>query len=303
MIKNKKLLFNLLNLFILLVFIKPLMATVYDIKSEKNRLIGEPKVHTVVKGDYFQQLAEQYDVGFLALLAANPQHDPFLLKIDTEVVIPNQMLLPFITRKGIVINLPELRLYYFSPEENKVHVFPVGIGRQGLSTPLTSTVIGEKRKDPVWRPTKEMQERHFAEHGKYLPDIVPAGPNNPFGKYALRLGTSEYLIHGSNKRFGIGMRASSGCIRMYDDDIKWLFDNVPVNTKVRVVNQPVKMSFENGDKQLIEIHEQLSDLKTTQGNVILTKAMQRFVGTNRENWQQLLPIIEKPNGLVVELVK
>ena len=99
------------------------------------------------------------------------------------------------------------------------------------------------------------------------------------------------------------MRASSGCIRMYDDDIKWLFDNVPVNTKVRVVNQPVKMSFENGDKQLIEIHEQLSDLKTTQGNVILTKAMQRFVGTNRENWQQLLPIIEKPNGLVVELAK
>ncbi len=303
MIKNKKLLFTSLSLFTLLIFIKPSMATVYDIKSEKKRLIGEPKIHTVVKGDYFQQLAEQYDVGFLALLAANPQHDPFLLEVDTEVVIPNQMLLPFITRKGIVINLPELRLYYFSPEENKVHVFPVGIGRQGLPTPLTSSVISEKRKDPVWRPTKETQERHFAKHGKYLPDVVPVGPNNPFGKYALRLGTSEYLIHGSNKRFGIGMRASSGCIRMYDNDIKWLFDNVPVNTKVRVVNQPVKMSFENGDKQLIEIHQQLSDLETAQGNEILTKAMQRFVGTNSESWQQLLPIIEKPHGLVVELAK
>ena len=112
-------------------------------------------------------------------MAANPQQDPFLLDVDSKVVIPNQMLLPFISRKGIVINLPELRLYYFSPEESKVHVFPVGIGRQGLSTPLTSTVIGEKRKDPDWRPTKEMQERHFAEHGKYLPDVVPAGPNNP----------------------------------------------------------------------------------------------------------------------------
>jgi L,D-transpeptidase ErfK/SrfK/L,D-transpeptidase YbiS len=303
MIKNKKLLFTSLKLFILLVSFKSAMATVYDIENENNRLIGEPIIHKVVKGDYFQQLAERYDVGFLALLAANPQHDPFLLDVNSEVVIPNQMLLPFISRKGIVINLPELRLYYFLPEENKVYVFPVGIGRQGLSTPLTSTVIGEKRKDPDWRPTKEMQERHFAEHGKYLPDVVPAGPNNPFGKYALRLGTSEYLIHGSNKRFGIGMRASSGCIRMYDDDIKWLFDNVPVNTKVRVVNQPVKMSFENGDKQLIEIHQQLSDLETTQGNVILTKAMQRFVGTNRENWQQLLPVIEKPHGLVVELAK
>lgn len=301
--KNKKLLFTSLKLFFLLASFKPAMATVYDIENENNRLIGEPIIHKVVKGDYFQQLAERYDVGFLALLAANPQHDPFLLDVNSEVIIPNQMLLPFISRKGIVINLPELRLYYFLPGENKVHVFPVGIGRQGLSTPLTSTVIGEKRKDPDWRPTKEMQERHFAEHGTYLPAVVPAGPSNPFGKYALRLGTSEYLIHGSNKRFGIGMRASSGCIRMYDDDIKWLFDNVPVNTKVRVVNQPVKMSFENGDKQLIEIHQQLSDLETSQGNVILTKAMQRFVGTNRENWQQLLPVIEKPHGLVVELAK
>ncbi|HBY88182.1 MAG TPA: peptidoglycan-binding protein [Colwellia sp.] len=301
--KNKKLLFTSLKLFFLLASFKPAMATVYDIENENNRLIGEPIIHKVVKGDYFQQLAERYDVGFLALLAANPQHDPFLLDVNSEVIIPNQMLLPFISRKGIVINLPELRLYYFLPGENKVHVFPVGIGRQGLSTPLTNTVIGEKRKDPDWRPTKEMQERHFAEHGTYLPAVVPAGPKNPFGKYALRLGTSEYLIHGSNKRFGIGMRASSGCIRMYDDDIKWLFDNVPVNTKVRVVNQPVKMSFENGDKQLIEIHQQLSDLETSQGNVILTKAMQRFVGTNRENWQQLLPVIEKPHGLVVELAK
>jgi lipoprotein-anchoring transpeptidase ErfK/SrfK len=301
---NNKLLFSTsISIFILLMTVKPLMATVYDLGNVQNRLIGTPKVHTVVKGDYFQQLAEQYDVGFLALLSANPQHDPFLLQIDTKIVIPNQMLLPFITREGIVINLPELRLYYFSPKENKVHVFPVGIGRQGLSTPLTSTVIGEKRKDPIWRPTKEMQDRHFAEHGKYLAKEVPAGPNNPFGKYALRLGTSEYLIHGSNKRFGIGMRASSGCIRMYDNDIKWLFDNIALNTKVRVINQPVKMSYENGDKQLIEIHQPLTDLDVTKGNIILTKAMQRFVGTKREYWQQLLPIIENPQGLVVELVK
>jgi len=288
---------------IALIFIKPLMAKSYDIASVNERLIGSPVLHTVIKGDYFQQLAEKYNVGFLALLAANPQHDPFLLKVGSKVIIPNEMLLPFISREGIVINLPELRLYYFSPDENKVHVFPVGIGRQGLSTPLTSTVIGEKRKDPVWRPTKEMQARYFAEHGKYLAKEVPAGPNNPFGKYALRLGTSEYLIHGSDKRFGIGMRASSGCIRLYDDDIKWLFDNVAVNTKVRVINQPVKMSYENGDKQLIEIHQPLSELEAIKNNVILTKAMQRFVGSKREYWQKLLPIIEKPHGLVVELAR
>jgi lipoprotein-anchoring transpeptidase ErfK/SrfK len=294
---------SVLSILFFTLFSGALKATVYTIKSENKRLIGEPKIHTIVKGDYFQQLAEQYNVGFLALLAANPELDPFLLKVGAEVIIPNEMLLPFISREGIVINLPELRLYYFSPVNNTVRVFPVGIGRQGLSTPLTSTVIGEKRKDPVWRPTQEMQERNFAKYGKYLAKEVPAGPGNPFGKYALRLGTSEYLIHGSNKRFGIGMRASSGCIRMYDDDIKWLFENVALNTKVRVINQPVKMSYENGDKQLIEIHQPLTELVTTEGNVILTKAMQRFVGSNRENWQVLLPIIEKPHGLVVELSK
>lgn len=294
-------LFVLFSFASLIAFTKPVMATSYDMEVDNKRLIGEAKVHTVVKGDYFQQLAEQYDVGFLALLSANPQHDPFLLKIGSKVIIPNEMLIPYISREGIVINLPELRLYYFSPEVNKVHVFPVGIGRQGLSTPLTSTVIGEKRKDPVWRPTKEMQERHFAQHGKYLAKEVPAGPNNPFGKYALRLGTSEYLIHGSNKRFGIGMRASSGCIRMYDDDIKWLFDNVALNTKVRIINQPVKMSYEGGDKQLIEIHQPLTDMVAIKDNIILSKAMQRFVGSKREHWQKLLPIIEKPHGLVVEL--
>ncbi len=217
-----KLIALLFSWFIILLT-RPLFATVYDMDVKPKRLIGESKVHTVVKGDYFQQLAEQYDVGFLALLAANPKQDPFLLQIGEQVVIPNEMLLPYISREGIVVNLPELRLYYFLPDENKVYVFPVGIGKQGLSTPLTNTYIGDKRKDPVWRPTQETQDRYFAEHGKYLAKEVPAGPDNPFGKYALRLGTSEYLIHGSNKRFGIGMRASSGCIRMYDDDIKWLF--------------------------------------------------------------------------------
>ncbi|MEI6895159.1 MAG: L,D-transpeptidase family protein [Colwellia sp.] len=300
--KNKRLLSFSLSVITLLLCIKPLMATVYELGNVKKRLIGQEKIHTVVKGDYFQQLAEQYDVGFLALLAANPKQDPFLLKIGEAVVIPQQMLLPFITREGIVINLPELRLYYFSPEEKTVHVFPVGIGRQGLNTPLTSTFISEKREDPIWRPTQAMQARHFAENGKYLPKEVLAGPNNPFGKYALRLGRSEYLIHGSNQRFGIGMRASSGCIRMYDNDIKWLFNNIPLNTKVRIINQPVKMSYENGDSRLIEIHQPLADLEATKNNVILSKAVQRFVGTERKHWQQLSPIIDKPNGLVLELV-
>jgi lipoprotein-anchoring transpeptidase ErfK/SrfK len=300
MLKSRSFLTLLLSM-LLGITSTPLIATVYNIESTHKRLIGVPKVHTVIKGDYFQQLAEQYNVGFLALLAANPQHDPFLLNIGEEIIIPSQMLLPFISREGIVINLPELRLYYFLPNENKVHVFPIGIGQQGLSTPLTSTVIGEKRKDPIWRPTKEMQERYFSEHGKHLAKEVAAGPDNPFGKYALRLGTSEYLIHGSNMRFGIGMRVSSGCMRLYDDDIKWLFDNIVLKTKVRVISQPVKMSYEKGNRKLIEIHQPLTNAEGVNGDVIITNTMRKFIGTKREHWQQLLPIIESPHGLVVEL--
>lgn len=275
-------------------------AAEYGLPSGKGRLIGKLQYHQVIKGDYFQQIAEQYNVGFLALMAANPHVDPFLPPEGTELTIPTAMLLPFVRQEGIVINLPELRLYYFEPHRNKVHVFPVGIGREGLETPVATSVISEKRKDPVWRPTKAMQERYLKEHGKPLAKEVPPGPNNPFGKYALRLGTSEYLLHGTNKRFGIGMRASSGCIRLFDDDIKWLYDNVALNTKVRIVDQPIKMSYEQGDKQLIEIHQPLSVTDASKG-IKLSDAVQRFVGTERHYWQQLLPVIEQPKGLVIEL--
>ncbi|RHW78030.1 L,D-transpeptidase family protein [Colwellia sp. RSH04] len=277
-----------------------LLAAEYDIPAGKQRLIGKLQYHHVKQGDYFQQIAEQYNVGFLALLAANPTIDPFLPEVGSQVVIPSAMLLPFIKREGIVVNLPELRLYYFDPNKNKVHVFPVGIGRQGLATPKATSYISEKRKNPVWRPTKAMKERYLTEKGIILADEVPAGPSNPFGKYALRLGTSEYLIHGTNKRFGIGMRASSGCVRMYDEDIKWLYENVPLQTRVRIIDQPIKMSYENGQQQLIEIHEPLTE-EPGKPTIKLANAVQRFVGSNRSYWHQLLPVIEKPTGLVIEL--
>lgn len=277
-----------------------MQATEYQLPIKNSRLIGEQKTHKVVKGDYFQDIAEQYNVGFLALMAANPNIDPFLPELGSNIIIPSAMLLPFIKHKGIVINLPELRLYYFLPEENKVHVFPVGIGRQGLTTPKVTSYISSKRKDPVWRPTKEMRQRYFEEHGKEMAQEIPAGPDNPFGKYALRLGKSEYLIHGTNQRFGIGMRASSGCIRMFDDDIKWLFDNVPLSTKVRIIDQPIKMSYENGKRQLIEIHSPLS-IEEQHQKITITKAVELFIGQNDNYWQQLTPMIEHPQGLVVEL--
>lgn len=295
------------------LFLLSLLFTNYSVKSieyelpEKNaRLIGEPTIHKTMKGDYFQKIAEQYNVGFLALLAANSSIDPFLPELGSDITIPSAMLLPYIKREGIVVNLPELRMYYFLPDENKVHVFPVGIGKQGLATPQVTSYISSKRKDPIWRPTMAMRMRYLKEHGKEMKQEMLAGPHNPFGKYALRLGHSEYLIHGTNQRFGIGMRSSSGCIRMFDDDIKWLFDNVPLNTKVRIISQPIKMSYENGKKQLIEIHTPLSvherELNDATEKTTITPAVKRFIGNNKAYWQQLASEVDKPKGLVVELL-
>ena len=278
------------------------LASVYNLPASDSRLIGEQTIHKTIKGDYFQALAENYNVGFFALLAANPNVDPFLLEPGSNIVIPKQMLLPYGKREGLVINLAELRLYYYPKGEKLVYVFPVGIGRQGLETPNLTSVIGDKRKDPVWRPTKAMQERYFIEHGKVMAKEVPAGPDNPFGKYALRIGTSEYLLHGTNKRFGIGMRASSGCIRMFDEDIKWVYENVPVNTKVRIIDQPIKMSYEAGERQLIEVHSPLS-VNAEPQKITLSEAVKGFIGSNQEHWEQMTPIFDRPKGMVVELGK
>jgi lipoprotein-anchoring transpeptidase ErfK/SrfK len=275
-------------------------ATEYNLPTKNFRLIGVNQSHKVEKGDYFQKIAEQYNVGFLALMAANPDIDPFLPELESDLVIPSAMLLPYIKREGIVVNLPELRLYYFVPQENKVHVFPVGIGREGLETPKVTSYISSKRKDPTWRPTTAMRQRYFDEHGKELSKEIPAGPDNPFGKYALRLGTSEYLIHGTNQRFGIGMRASSGCIRMFDDDIKWLYENVPLNTKVRIIEQPIKMSYESGGRRVIEIHSPLTIENIVQKNSI-TSGIKKFIGESDSVWQKLTPMFDKPQGLAIEL--
>ncbi|MCW8833739.1 MAG: L,D-transpeptidase family protein [Colwellia sp.] len=292
----------MVSVMLMMVTCNQISATPYSLPVENSRLIGAMQKHKVLKGDYFQKIAEQYNVGFLALMSANPGVDPFLPELDSEILIPSAMLLPYIKHEGIVINLPELRLYYFVPEENTVHVFPVGIGKEGLATPKVTSYISDKRKDPVWRPTQAMRDRYFAEHGKEMATEFAPGPENPFGKYALRLGKSEYLIHGTNKRLGIGMRASSGCIRMFDEDIKWMYDHVPINTKVRIIEQPIKMSYEANEKQLIEIHAPLS-IDSTPQRVQITEAVKRFIGDNQAFWQQLVPVFERPHGLVVELQK
>lgn len=257
-------------------------ANVYSLPENGSRLIGEVQEHVVVKGDFFQTISKQYNIGILELMETNPGVDPFLPTVGSTLVIPTQMLLPDVPRVGIVINLPELRLYYFPKNGKEVHVFPVGIGRIGRETPEMVTKIKSRIPNPNWTPPASIRKDHLEERGEVLPRVVPAGPDNPLGKYAMQLsyGDGSYLIHGTNKDFGIGMRVSSGCIRLNPDDIEWLFNQAKYGDVVRVINQTVKISSEPNGEQIIEVHSDLSKSESDVSRdkvVSLTASIVKFI--------------------------
>ncbi len=241
----------------------PLLANTWPLPPAGSRLVGENSFHEVANdGGSLEAIAKTYNVGFLALLQANPGVDPYVPRPGSILTIPRQALLPDVPRQGIVINLAELRLYYYPPGAKEVIIYPIGIGQLGGTTvtPTMVTTIADKRSNPTWTPTPNIRARYKKEKGIILPAVVPAGPDNPMGHHAIRLAAygGVYLLHGTNADFGIGMRVSSGCIRLRDDDIKWMFSNVPTGTKVTIINTPVKASSEPDGRQLLEIHQPLS---------------------------------------------
>ncbi|MCW6030328.1 L,D-transpeptidase family protein [Pantoea sp. JK] len=238
----------------------PAFATEYPLPADNSRLIGENTLTTVPDDKRpLESIAARYKIGMLGMLEANPGVDPWLPKAGTQLTVPLQMLLPDAPREGIVINLAELRLYYYPKGEDRVVVYPIGIGQLGAMTPTMVTSISQKIPNPTWTPTTNIRKR-YAKEGITLPGVVPAGPDNPMGLFAMRLarGTGQYLIHGTNADFGIGMRVSSGCIRLRPDDIEALFNSVPKGTRVQVINQPIKYAIEPDGKRYVEVHQPLS---------------------------------------------
>lgn len=235
-------------------------AVDYPLPPANSRLIGENQFWTVQEGDRnLQAIARRFDTAAMLILEANDTIAPVQPKPGTQVLIPSQMLLPDVPREGIVVNLAELRLYYFPPGVNQVQVYPLGIGQQGLETPEMTTRIGQKIPNPTWTPTAGIRARSL-EKGIKLPPMVPAGPNNPLGRYALRLayGNGEYLIHGTSAPDSVGLRVSSGCMRMNAADIQSLFNQVKSGTPVRIINQPVKFAVEPDGKRYVEVHRPLT---------------------------------------------
>jgi L,D-transpeptidase ErfK/SrfK len=224
-------------------------------------VVGEVQVIRARHEDTFVDIARAYDLGFDELEQANPDVDPWLPGAGTRIILPTQFVLPDGPRTGIVLNIGVKRLFYFpvpAPGEPAVVVtHPVGIGREGWGTPVGLTRISSKVKDPVWVVPASIRKEH-AEAGDPLPARVPAGPDNPLGHRALRLALPSYLIHGTNRPAGIGMRVSHGCIQLYPEDIETLFDQVAVGTPVRIVNQPQKLGWLRGNLYL-EAHPPLED--------------------------------------------
>jgi L,D-transpeptidase ErfK/SrfK len=233
-------------------------ATQYPLSSPEALVFGDIETITAHGEDTLPDLARRFSLGFEEIQRANPKVDLWLPGEGTTIVVPGQRLLPPGPREGIVVNLPEHRLYYFPKprkgEVPQVITFPVSIGKMDWSTPLGKTKIVDKRKNPTWTPPESVRKEH-AERGDPLPKVVKAGPDNPLGAYAMRLGITPgaYLIHGTNNPIAVGMAITHGCIRMYPEDIEALFPLVPVNTPVWLVNEPVKVARVNGQVWL-EVH-------------------------------------------------
>ena len=233
-------------------------ATQYPLASGDALMFGDNETITAFGEDTLPDLARRYSLGYEEIQRANPGVDLWLPGEGTTILLPGQRLLPQGAHEGIVVNLPEHRLYYY-PKVKKgeapyVITYPVSIGKMDWNTPLGKTRIVDKKKNPLWYPPESVRKEH-AERGDPLPTVVKAGPDNPLGAYAMRLAITPgaYLIHGTNNPIAVGMAITHGCIRMYPEDIEALFPQVPVNTPVWLINEPVKVARVNGQVWL-EVH-------------------------------------------------
>jgi len=233
----------------------------FELPPESADLIGTVQVTRAEHEDTFVDLARRFNVGYEELVRANPGVDPWLPGEGRQIVLPTQHLLPNAPREGIVINLAAMRLFYFPKaqkgEQPVVYTFPIGIGRVGWATPLGATRITRVARNPAWRPGPGVRAEHRA-NGEILPAVVPPGPDNPLGTRAMYLGWPSYLIHGTNQPAGVGLRSSHGCIRMFPEDVEFLYELVRPGTKVTVVNQPFVFGWHD-DQLMLQAFDVLED--------------------------------------------
>lgn len=272
-------------------------------------MVGELQAVQANREETLLDMALRYGLGHEEIVAANPDIDPWLPEQGAWVTLPTQFILPDAPRKGIVINLPEMRLYYYpepKPGETPVVItHPISIGSEGRNLPMGLSRITEKRVKPSWRVPKSIRAEHERE-GDPLPAVVPPGPDNPLGEYSMRLGSSSYLIHGTNRTFSIGMRVSHGCIRLYPEDIESLYPLVPRETPVNIINQPFKAGW-LADELYVEAHAPLREEKFAPSSSHNTEMVSAIVKTSHIvldeiTWEMTRLVAEQRQGVPTKML-
>ena len=247
--------------------------------------------------DTLPDIAREHGLGFDEMLHANPGVDPWLPGEGTRVLLPTRMILPP-QREGLVLNVASRGLFYFDDDGVLLDTYAIGVGREGWATPTGQARVRARAKDPVWFVPASIRAEH-AEAGDPLPRRVGPGPDNPLGAYAIALDMPGYLIHGTNKPYGVGMRVSHGCVRLYPEDIENLFPRVPVGTSVTILNEPFSVAEFDG-RLYLEAHPPFEDDQTWQGHweEVQGRLLQDPRVASREiDWDKARTIIEAAMGI------
>ena len=291
---------------------------IFDLERNST-VVGELKIVTVDEDETVADMANRYKTGFQDLLIANPGAHHWSPEANSKYTIPSMYILPQKAYNGIILNLAELRLYFYIPgsdlyEATKVLTYPVGIGRLDWKTPLGETFIQSKVERPSWYPPKSIILEH-EERGEVLPREVKAGPDNPLGNFALKLNVQGgYLFHGTNKKYGIGMMVSHGCIRLRNKDIETIYHNAPLGTKVKIINMPIKLgTYKNFLSIEVHAFNNKEVYSNNQKNILTTDNIYKpvmpvmnFLENNpgyEVNWKNVFKAYEKSDGIPVIIGK
>jgi L,D-transpeptidase ErfK/SrfK len=239
-------------------------------------VLGAPSYTLTLPNDTLLDVAERFKLGFELLQRLNPGVDVWIPAAGTRVELPTRMILPQAPRTGLVINLPEMRLYDFTAPSG-LEVFAVAVGDALDPSPVGEFWVGEKRVDPVWTVPESIREEK-----PHLPAQVPPGPDNPLGDRWMTVSRTSYGIHGTNNLWSIGRQATHGCIRLYESEMRRLYERTKPRTPIHIVYQPVKLAFA-GDEVLLEAHP---DLYAKHGDLATQTLMRLFL-------QGLMPDVER----------
>lgn len=296
-------------LFVLFFLSPEVFAASYPLPSPGNELVGEIQYVNAHEDETLLDIARRYNLGYNEITAANPQVDPWLPGEDTRILLPTRFVLPQKPWEGVVVNIPEMRLYYFPPphrgETPMVITHPIGIGREGRSTPVGDFQIMMKIKNPNWTMPQDVHADLLAE-GIKKARVVPPGPNNPLGDYAMMLNADGIFIHGTNKPYSIGMRVSLGCLRLYPEDINQLAKLVPKGTAVHIIDQPYKLGKENG-VLFVEAHVPVPQ-DGEAGGINLTPVVAGVVesmvgGLSSAQWDYIMALVGRHTGVPIPITR